>query len=96
MDKEYLKMYDTIFGEEAINNLKKEDMAEYLTIKREFEAKMRIVTANYGSHFVTRLPAVLNVMVSNEEKMQKIQSSYLKDKVSVVRDKCNVRAFSSC
>ena len=34
VDKEYLKMYDTIFGEEAINKLKKEDMAEYLTIIR--------------------------------------------------------------
>ena len=87
VDKEYLKMYETIFGEEAINNLKKEDISEYLTIIREFEAKKRTVTANYGSHFVTRLPAVLNEMFSNEEKIQKIQSSYLKDKVSVVRDK---------
>ena len=87
VDKEYLKIYDTIFGKEAIKKLKKEDLAEYLTIIREFEAKKRTVTANYGSHFVTRLPAVLNKMFSNEEKIQRIQSSYLKDKVSLIRDK---------
>ena len=90
MDKEYLKMYETIFGNEAITKLKKDDIAEYLTITREFEAKKRTVTANYGSHFVTRLSAVLNVMVSNEEKMRKIQSSYLRDKVSLVRDKLKI------
>ena len=87
VDKEYLKIYDTIFGNEAINKLKKEDMAEYLTIIREFETKKRTVTANYGSHFVTRLSAVLNEMISKEEKMQRIQSSYLKDKMSLIRDK---------
>ena len=87
VDKEYLKMYDAIFGKKAIGQLKKEDMAEYLTIIREFEVKKRTVTANYGSHFVTRLSAFLNVMVSNEEKKRKIQSSYLKDKVSLVKDK---------
>ena len=62
-------------------------MGEHLTIIREFEAKKRTVTANYGLHFVTRLPAVLNDLFSNEEKMQKIQSSYLRDQVSPVRDK---------
>ena len=87
MGKEYLKMYDAIFGRQAIDKLKKEDMAEYLTIIREFEAKKRTVTANYGSQFVTRLSTVLNEMVSNEEKMRKIQSSYLKDKVSHFKDK---------
>ena len=87
LTEEYLKMYDTIFREEAINNLKKEDMEEYLTIIREFEAKKCTVTLNYGSHFVTRLSAVLNEMISNEEIMQKIQSSYLKDNVSLVKDK---------
>ena len=51
-------MYDTIFGNEAINKLKKEDMAEYLTIIREFETKKRTVTANYGSNFVTRLSSM--------------------------------------
>ena len=80
-------MYETIFGNEAINKLKKEDMAEYLTITREFESKKRTVTANYRSHFVTRLSAVLNEMVLNDAKMQKIQSSYLRDQVSLVRDK---------
>ena len=34
VDKEYLKMYDTIFGKEAIDKLKKEDMGENLTIIR--------------------------------------------------------------
>ncbi|XP_078331448.1 heat shock 70 kDa protein 12A-like [Crassostrea virginica] len=87
VDKEYLKMYDTIFGKEAIDKLKKEDIGEYLTIKREFEAKKRTVTANYGSCFVTSMSFVLNEMVANEEKIQNIQSSYLRDKVSFVKGK---------
>ena len=80
-------MYETIFGRQAIDKLKKEDMEEYLTILREFQAKKRTVTANNGSHFITRLPTVFHEMVSNEEKMRKIQSSYLKDKVSLVKNK---------
>nr|XP_022310816.1 heat shock 70 kDa protein 12A-like isoform X2 [Crassostrea virginica] len=92
VDKEYLKMYDTIFGKEAIDKLKKEDMGEYLTIIREFEAKKRTVTANYGSNFVTSMSAVLNEMVSNEEKKQNIQSSYLRDKVSLVKGKLKLSA----
>ena len=92
VDKEYLKMYDTIFGKEAIDKLKKEDMGEYLTIIREFEAKKRTVTANYGSCFVTSMSAVLNEMVANEEKIQNIKSSYLKDKVSLVKGKLKLSA----
>ena len=67
-------------------------MAEYLTIIRDFEAKKRTVTANYGSNFVTSMSAVLNEMVSNEEKMQNIQSSYLRDKVSFVKGKLKLSA----
>ena len=85
-------MYDTIFGKEAIDKLKKEDMGEYLTIIREFEAKKRTVTANYGSCFVTSMSAVLNEMVANEEKIQNIKSSYLKDKVSLVKGKLKLSA----
>ena len=80
-------MYDTIFGEGAIGKLKKEDMAEYLTIMRDFEAKKRTVKANQGSHFVTRLSAVFNEMITNDVKMERIQSSYLKDQISVNADK---------
>ena len=35
-------MYDTIFGEGSIDQLKSEDMEEYLIIIREFETKKKL------------------------------------------------------
>ena len=87
VDKEYLKIYDTIFGDGSIDQLKSEDMEEYLTIVREFETKKRSVTSDYDLQFSTKLSACLNEKFSDAVKMQKVQSSYLKDKVSFVRDK---------
>ena len=80
-------MYDTIFGEGSIDQLKSEDMEEYLIIIREFETKKRSVTPDYDLHFSTKLSACFHEKFSNAVKMEKVQSSYLKDKVSFVKDK---------
>ena len=87
VDKEYLKMYETIFGEGSIDQLKTEDMIEFLTMTREFEVKKRTVNESRDSNFIARLSIVLNGKLTNEEKMEKVQSSYLKDQVSFIRDK---------
>lgn len=39
MDKEYLKIYDIIFGKEVMEKLKEDDMEEFLFIVMEFEYK---------------------------------------------------------
>ena len=80
-------MYDTIFGEGSIDKLKSEDMEEYLIIIREFETKKRSVTPDYDLHFSSKLSACFHEKFSNAVKMEKVQSSYLKDKVSFVKDK---------
>ena len=87
VDKEYLKMYDTIFGDGSIDQLKTEDMVEFLTMTREFEVKKRTVSESRDSNFITRLSIVLNEKLTKDEKMEKVKSSYLKDQVSFMRDK---------
>ena len=87
VDKEYLKIYDTIFGEGSVDQLKHEDMEEYLILIREFETKKRLVTSDYDLHFSSKLSACFHEKFSNAVKMEKVQSSYLKDKVSFVKDK---------
>ena len=62
-------------------------MEEYLTIIREFETKKRSVTSDYNLHFSSKLSACFNEKFSNAVKMEKIESSYLKNKVSFVKDK---------
>lgn len=39
VDKEYLKIYDIIFGKEVMEKLKEDDMEEFLFIIMEFEYK---------------------------------------------------------
>ena len=87
MDKEYLKMYDTIFGDGSIDQLKRDDMAEFLSMTREFEVKKRTVSDSRDSNFISRLSFVLNEKLTYDEKMEKVQSSYLKDQVSFISGK---------
>mgnify|MGYP003687646659 CR=1 FL=1 len=65
-------------------------MEEYLTIIREFETKKRSVTSDYNLHFSSKLSACFNEKFSNAVKMEKIESSYLKNKVSFMKDKLKV------
>ena len=62
-------------------------MEEYLIIIREFETKKRLVTSDYDLQFSSKLSACFHEKFSNAVKMEKVQSSYLKDKVSFVKDK---------
>ena len=56
-------------------------MEEYLTIIREFETKKRSLTSDYDLDFSSKLSVYFNEKCSYAVKMQKVQSSYLKDKV---------------
>lgn len=90
VDQEYLKIFDIIFGEGTIDQLKHDDMVEYLTITRDFETKKRTVSKDSDTRFITRLSHVLNQKHSAEEKERRIESSSLKDQVSVVKDKIHI------
>lgn len=85
-----MKIYDIIFGEGTIDQLKNEDMIEYLTITREFEIKKRTVSKNSDTRFITRLSPILNHKYSMADKASRIESSCLKNQVTVVRDKINI------
>lgn len=87
VDQEYLKIYDIIFGKGTLDQLKREDMVEYLTITRDFETKKRTVSKDYDKRFVIRLSHILNEKHSAEEKARRIESSSLKNQVTVAKDK---------
>lgn len=87
VDQEYLKIYNLLFGQGTIEQLKHDDMIEYLTITREFETKKRTVSKSQGCQFITRLSPVLNQKYSDNEKKRIIESSCLKGHVSIFKDK---------
>ena len=87
VDQDYLKIYDTIFEEGSIDQLKSENMEDYLTIVRESETTTRSKTSDYALQFSSKLSACFREKFSNAFKMENIQSSILKDKVSFVKDK---------
>ena len=62
-------------------------MEEYLTIIREFETKKRSLTSDYDLDFSSKLSVYFNEKFSYAVKMQKVQTSYLKDKVFFKKDK---------
>ena len=61
-------MYETIFGEGSIDQLKKEDMAEFLSMTREFEVKKRTVSESRESNYISRLSILLNEKLTKDEK----------------------------
>ena len=87
MDNEYLKMYETIFGAGSIDQLKTADMVEFLIMTREFEVRKRTVQECLSKNFISRISSVLNRKLTLNEKVEKVQSSYLKDQVSFINDK---------
>ena len=87
MDNEYLKMYETIFGAGSIDQLKTADMVEFFIMTREFEVRKRTVQECLSKNFISRISSVLNRKLTLNEKVEKVQSSYLKDQVSFINDK---------
>ena len=87
MDNEYLKMYETIFGAGSIDQLKTADMVEFLIMTREFEVRKLTVQECLSKNFISRISSVLNRKLTLNEKVEKVQSSYLKDQVSFINDK---------
>ncbi|XP_061169392.1 heat shock 70 kDa protein 12A-like [Saccostrea echinata] len=90
VDEKYMKIYDIIFGKGTLEKLRIDDMEEYLTILREFENKKRSITPDFQTSFVTKLSAVLNEKRSKEDRLKAIQSSYLRDQVTFVKDKLKI------
>ena len=62
-------------------------MADFLSMTREFEVKKRTVNESRESNYISRLSIVLNEKLTTDEKMEKVQSSYLKDQVSFISGK---------
>lgn len=90
VDKEYMKIYDIIFGKEAMEKLKQDDMEEYLSILNEFENKKRAVTPNYKGSFSTKVSTRLSDARSLRDRETAIHSSYLKDNAWFSRDKLKI------
>lgn len=68
MDKEYLKIYDIIFGKEVMEKLKEDDMEEFLFIVMEFEYKKWLVILNYEGIFLIRVLVIFLNVRSLEER----------------------------
>lgn len=68
MDKEYLKIYEIIFGKEVMEKLKKDDMEEFLFIVMEFENKKWLVILNYEGIFLIKVLIIFKNIRSLEER----------------------------
>lgn len=68
MDKEYLKIYDIIFGKEVMEKLKEDDMEEFLFIVMEFEYKKWLVILNYEGIFLIKVLVIFLNVRSLEER----------------------------
>ncbi|XP_048733950.2 heat shock 70 kDa protein 12A-like isoform X2 [Ostrea edulis] len=87
---EYLEMLEVLFGKEAIENLKNNDLEEYLITCRGFENKKRIVSDEYCENFRLKLPAVLLENCDFETLNNKISSFYGKELVSLQKGKLKI------
>lgn len=87
VNQEYLKIYDIIFGQGTIDQLKKEEMVEYLTLTRDFETKKRTVSQNRDSDFYNRISPFLKNRYSDNAKKHLAENISLKDEVTVSLEK---------
>ncbi|XP_062574152.1 heat shock 70 kDa protein 12A-like [Saccostrea cucullata] len=90
VDENYLKIYDIIFGEGTLEQLRIDDMEEYLTFVREFENKKRSITQDFQTSFTTKLSVVLNEKRPLAERLKVVESTYLRDHVKFVKDKLKI------
>ncbi|XP_045182072.2 heat shock 70 kDa protein 12A-like [Mercenaria mercenaria] len=93
VDNNYMTWLEKLFGKTALEKLKKEEMAEYFDLLREFEIKKRSVTSKTEDHIIFRISAILKEICEEEEHtslMDKMASLQLGNKISIRRDKMKI------
>ncbi|XP_052761061.1 heat shock 70 kDa protein 12B-like [Mya arenaria] len=69
VDKNYMKMLDQLYGEEALIDLRKTEMSDYFDITRDFELKKRTFNTDKKENFVIRLSvSLLDIANKHSEK----------------------------
>ncbi|XP_052266866.1 heat shock 70 kDa protein 12B-like isoform X1 [Dreissena polymorpha] len=59
VDENYIKFLSEVFGKEALQDLKKTDMCDYLELMRDFEMKKRAFDFQSGHWIIFRIPVSL-------------------------------------
>lgn len=90
VDKNYFDWLTTLFGEGTMKRFKKEQMADYFDVQREFEIKKRNITTNSQGKITFRVSASLREIyqeVENSDLKMKVIAMGLADKVTFTGDK---------
>lgn len=91
VDKEFLKLCELIFGNGAIEDLKRNEIEEYLSMLSAFENKKRHVTSDNSVSLKIRVAVTLNSRRSEKEKKDAIKTHNLEENVSLITDKLNLK-----
>ena len=89
VDNNYIAWLTSMFGEDAMNRLKSEDMRDYFDLLREFEIKKRSVLPDTKNLVNFRVSAALNQFYDESDSetiTKKIERLNLKDGVKLQRD----------
>lgn len=93
VDKNYLKFYEQIFGERAMECLLKEDKYGYIDLLRSFETKKRSITSNSNQRVVLDIPSILGEESEKEMPIERrIESLNLKEKPLIKHGRLHVNS----
>lgn len=95
VDNNYLAWLEKLFGNVAMDRFKKEDMADYFDLIREFETNKRSITATSADLVTFRISTSLREKSETKANdantlKERLKSLNLTDYVSIVRDKIRV------
>ncbi|XP_048767270.2 heat shock 70 kDa protein 12A-like [Ostrea edulis] len=95
VNEEFVQMFQTVFGVDALHQLKREDLEDYKTLLREFETKKRTVKLQSTGSYNVRIPASLAEISKSRGRNLKeaINSSEYERFVSIARDKLKIDAL---
>lgn len=95
VDKNYFDWLTTLFGRDTMKRFKKEQMADYFDVQREFETKKRNITTDTQGKITFRVSASLREIYEEEEGSdlkRKVKDMGLADKVTFTSDKLRLDA----
>lgn len=91
VDKEFLKLCELIFGNGVIEDLKWNEIEEYLLMLLIFEYKKRYVILDNFVFLKIRVVVILNSRRFEKEKKDVIKIYNLEENVSLIMDKLNLK-----
>jgi hypothetical protein len=95
VNEEFLKLLQTVFGVNALHQLKMEEIEDYITLLREFETKKRTVKLQSTNSYNVRIPASLAAISKSRGRNleEAVNSSKYRSAVSIARDKLKIDAL---